>query len=177
MESTSFLQDSLPKKILRYSSHCPRPLFDDSTLSAFISVQDNFPITSHERNFLEHYACAIPSNSDVLHDGAMLHDTDKALFEDDMHHEIADLLWTDTVEVVPCSTIPSTNKVLPAIWSFHHKRAPDWSIIKHKARLCPHGGKQIDGEHSWETPDPVVNWRTIRLVLILSRHNFAFQLR
>jgi hypothetical protein len=37
-----------------------------------------------------------------------------------------------------------------------------------KIRLCPHGGKQVEGEHFWETYAPVTNWRTVRLVLILS---------
>jgi hypothetical protein len=34
--------------------------------------------------------------------------------------------------------------------------------------LCPHGGQQIEGENFWETYAPVVNWHTVRLVLILS---------
>jgi len=41
-------------------------------------------------------------------------------------------------------------------------------VLKYKARLCPHGGKQIEGENFWGTYAPVVNWRTVRLALILS---------
>jgi hypothetical protein len=59
-------------------------------------------------------------------------------------------------------------KILQSIWSFRRKRAPDWSILKYKARNCPHGGQQIEGEHFWETYAPVINWRTVRLVLTLS---------
>ncbi len=55
-----------------------------------------------------------------------------------------------------------------SIWSFRRKHAPDWTIINHKARLCPHGGKQVEGEHFWATYAPVVHWPTVRLVLILS---------
>jgi hypothetical protein len=35
-------------------------------------------------------------------------------------------------------------------------------------RICPHGGKQVEGEHFWATYAPVINWRTVLLVSILS---------
>jgi hypothetical protein len=83
-------------------------------------------------------------------------------------HEVNDLLHSDTVELSLCSSVPSNTKILPSIWSFRCKRAPDWTVLKHKACLCPHGGKQVEGEHFWETYAPVINWRTVRLSLILS---------
>jgi hypothetical protein len=58
--------------------------------------------------------------------------------------------------------------VIRAIWSFKRKRAPDGQIIKHKARLCAHGGMQIHGEHFGDTYSPVVLMTTVRLMLILS---------
>ncbi len=48
-------------------------------------------------------------------------------------------LW-DMLEVVPRSTISEGSSILPAIWAFKRKRLPDWSILKHKARLNVHGG-------------------------------------
>jgi len=98
----------------------------------------------------------------------MIKASDRPLFEADMRREISDLLRTGTVEVIAKSTLSSLPTILPSIWSFRRKRAPDWSIIKHKARLCPHGGKQIEGENFWATYAPVVQWRTVRLALILS---------
>jgi len=106
-------------------------------------------------------------DSRVLHYGNMLHDPDQASFEIDMQREMNDLLHTNTVELAPHSAVPTTIKVLQAIWSFRWKHAPDWSILKYKSCLCPHGGQQIEGEHFWETYAPVVNWHTVRLVLIL----------
>jgi len=76
-----------------------------------------------------------------------------------MIREVSDLLRTGAVEVVLRSTVPPQLSVLPAIWSFRRKRAPDCTVLKHKARLCPHGGKQIEGEHFWEAHAPVINWR------------------
>jgi hypothetical protein len=143
--------------------------FDESLYSAFISVQDSYPIHSiTDISFIECYACAAPSNPDILHYGSMLCDPDRSSFELDMQREMSDLLRTNTVELSHRNAVPSGMKILSSIWSFCCKRAPDWSILKYKSRLCPHGGQQIEGEHFWETYAPVVNWRTVRLVLILS---------
>ena len=59
-------------------------------------------------------------------------------------------------------------KTIMAIWSFKRKRAPDGTLIKHKARLCAHGGQQRWGVNYWETYSPVVNWMSVRLMLIIS---------
>lgn len=42
-------------------------------------------------------------------------------------------------------------------------------VYKHKARLNIHGGQQEYGVHFTETYSPVVNWYTVRLLLILSK--------
>lgn len=98
----------------------------------------------------------------------MLQDSDRKFFEQDMRREVQDLISTGTVTIVPRPSVASWIKPLQAIWSFRRKRAPDWSILKHKARLCPHGGMQEEGVNYWHTYAPVVNWRTVRLSLILS---------
>ena len=59
-------------------------------------------------------------------------------------------------------------KPIKTIWSFKRKRRPDGSIIKYKARLCAHGGMQIYGDTYWDTYAPVVNWMSVRLMLIFS---------
>jgi hypothetical protein len=57
---------------------------------------------------------------------------------------------------------------IKAIWSFKRKRRPDGSLLKHKARLCAHGGMQVYGVNFWDTYAPVVNWISIRMMLTLS---------
>ena len=69
--------------------------------------------------------------------------------------------------VVLRSSMPSDAKPIQAIWSFKSKRFPDGSLNKHKARLCAHGGMQQWGVNYWETYAPVVNWISIRLLLIM----------
>ena len=55
-----------------------------------------------------------------------------------------------------------------AIWSFKRKRTPDGRLLKHKARLCAHGGQQRWDVNYWETYSPVVIWMSVRLMLIIS---------
>ena len=59
-------------------------------------------------------------------------------------------------------------KTILAIWSFKRKRLPNGQISRYKARLCAHGGMQQWGVNYWETFSPVVNWMSVRLILILA---------
>jgi hypothetical protein len=59
-------------------------------------------------------------------------------------------------------------QTIKAIWSFKCKRAPDGTVIKHKARLCAHGGMQVEGVHFWDNYSPVVQMNTVCLMLTLS---------
>ncbi len=66
------------------------------------------------------------------------------------------------------SEIKDGIKPIKAIWSFKRKRRPDGSLLKHKARLCAHGGMQVYGVNFWDTYAPVVNWISIRMMLTLA---------
>jgi hypothetical protein len=57
--------------------------------------------------------------------------------------------------------------VLPSTWAFKIKRFPDGLTKKFKARFCARGDKQIEGVDYFETYAPVVQWTTVRLMLIL----------
>ncbi len=58
--------------------------------------------------------------------------------------------------------------VLPSTWAFKCKRYPDGSVRKLKARFCVRGDRQIEGVDYFDTFAPVINWTTVRLMLILS---------
>ena len=64
--------------------------------------------------------------------------------------------------------LPIGAKTILAIWSFKRKRFPDGRIQKYKARICAHGGMQTWGENYWEIYAPVVNWLSVRTLMILS---------
>ena len=59
-------------------------------------------------------------------------------------------------------------KTIMSTWAFKRKRLPSGELLKHKARLCAHGGQQQWGINYWETYAPVANWASVRLLLALS---------
>ena len=58
--------------------------------------------------------------------------------------------------------------VLPGTWAYRRKVFPNGEIRKFKARFCVRGDQQIEGVDYFDTFAPVVNWTTVRLLLILS---------
>jgi hypothetical protein len=58
--------------------------------------------------------------------------------------------------------------VLPSTWAFKCKRFPDGLVQKLKARFCVRGDMQVEGVDYFNTFAPVVNWTTIRSMLIVS---------
>jgi Reverse transcriptase (RNA-dependent DNA polymerase) len=58
--------------------------------------------------------------------------------------------------------------VLPSTWAFRYKRFPDGTIRKLKARFCVRGDRQREGIDYFDTYALVVNWQTVRLMLVLS---------
>jgi hypothetical protein len=57
--------------------------------------------------------------------------------------------------------------VIASTWAFKCKRYPDGLIKKFKARFCARGNQKLEGIDFFETYAPVVQWTTIRLMLIL----------
>jgi hypothetical protein len=58
--------------------------------------------------------------------------------------------------------------VLPSTWAFKIERYPDRSVKKFKARFCVRGDCQKEGVDYFETWAPVVHWRTIRIIMVLT---------
>ena len=79
--------------------------------------------------------------------------------------EIATLQEMNSWEQVPRS--PHLN-VLDSTWAFKIKRFPDGLVRKLKARFCVRGDQQIEGVDYFDTFAPVVQWSTVRLMLVLS---------
>ena len=85
-----------------------------------------------------------------------------------MQKEIEDHQSRDHLETFLRKNLPSGTKTILSIWAFKVKRNPDGRILEHKAQLNAHGGMQRWGIDYWETYAPVVNWISVRLLLILS---------
>ena len=90
-----------------------------------------------------------------------------------MKEEIEGLVKRKTWEMVPKDSIGREHpkgELLPVTWVFKIKRFTDYSIRKFKARLCVRGDVQKDkAEDPLDTYAPVVQWSTVRLLLILTQ--------
>jgi len=93
---------------------------------------------------------------------------DRADFVAAMINEVEDHESREHWTMIPRSNMPAGAKSILSIWSFKRKRFPDGRVMKHKARLCAHGGMQTWGENYWETYAPVVNWLSVRILMIVS---------
>ncbi len=62
---------------------------------------------------------------------------------------------------------PEIGNIIDSIWSFKFKCYPDRMPRKFKARFCAQGDQQLEGIDFFETYAPVVQWTTVRLMLIL----------
>jgi hypothetical protein len=93
---------------------------------------------------------------------------DREEFIKAMEKELLDHFERRHWDIIPISEVPRGHKPLVMVWSMKRKRDPAGNIIKHKARLCAHGGMQTYGVNYWETYSPVVAWSTVRTVLTIS---------
>jgi len=59
-------------------------------------------------------------------------------------------------------------KIISSVWALRIKRFPDGSVKKLKARLCARGYEQVHGQDYFETFAPVVQWLTVRLILVVT---------
>ena len=60
--------------------------------------------------------------------------------------------------------------ILPSTWAFRCKHFPDGTVRKLNTRFCVRGDRQIEGVDYFETFAPVVQWATVRLLLIFTIH-------
>ena len=74
--------------------------------------------------------------------------------------------------IVHRDTLPNKAWPIKAIWSFKRKRKPDGELLKHKARLCAHGGMQQWGDSYWDTYSPIVNMLSVRLILAIAKLHY-----
>ena len=86
---------------------------------------------------------------------------DWPLFLKAMVKEIEDLSSAGIWVIRKRDDIGQHKNLIKAIRSFKRKRAPDGTYLKHKARLCAHGGMQQYGEHYWDTYSPVMQMMTV----------------
>jgi hypothetical protein len=71
--------------------------------------------------------------------------------------------WT----LVKQKDVPKEAQVVPSVWAMQHKcDLTTNKVIKHKARLNLHVGKQVYGMNYFKIYAPVVTWFAIRLMIV-----------
>ena len=98
----------------------------------------------------------------------MLKQSDRRDFAKAMEKEIQDHMDNGHWTMLPRAKMKPRMKTILAIWLLKRKCRPDDSVIKHKARLCAHGGMTQWGVNYWETFSTVVNWVSSRFFLTLA---------
>ena len=81
-----------------------------------------------------------------------------------MKKEIKDSTTEDVREIIPKSSLPTSEKTIRLLWIFKRKRNPFGELIKHKAHVFVHGG-MIDFHNKFS---PVVNCSTVRLIIMIA---------
>jgi hypothetical protein len=147
---------NIKKKI---HSHQAKSMFYDEAVQLNVDGSINY---MHPLSFATQTA-----GNEVFYFHQAMQEDDREEFVAAMIKELDDHHKNDHWKLVKRSEIGKA-PTIKAIWSFKRKRRPDGSLLKHKARLCAHGGMQIHGENFWDTYAPVVNWISIRMMLTLS---------
>ena len=143
------------------------PTYTENVMNRFHEVNELYDGTlNNVHHFL--YSTELSSNECFTFQQAMKQD-DKMNFVEAMEKEISDHEERSHWSIVTRSTLPKSSKPIKAIWSFKRKRKPDGELLKHKARLCAHGGMQQWGDNYWETYSPVVNMLSVRLILAIAK--------
>lgn len=90
-------------------------------------------------------------------------------FWEAMDKELAELSDKEAWDVVDRNEAKKAGKrIFGSTWAFRRKRFPDGKLKKLKARICVRGDQQVLGVDVFDTYAPVVQWSTVRLLLILS---------
>jgi hypothetical protein len=93
---------------------------------------------------------------------------DSEFYEEAMQIEIAELEDHGTWILVPRTSVPQNQKVLPSTWVLRAKRYPDGRLRKYKARFCVRGDRQVEGVDYTDKYSPVVSWSTVRMLITLA---------
>ena len=97
-----------------------------------------------------------------------LQQSDKNEFITAMKSELQEHIYCKHWTIMPMKNVPKHKTVIVMVWLMKRKRNPLDEVIKWKVRLCAGGHKSIEFVDYWTTYSPIVSWKTIRLVLIIT---------
>ena len=132
----------------------------------------------HEDDYLLQDEMADPiafiarSDPDTMYFHQAMKQPDRKQWRAAVVKEVNDHIERKHWRLIPRTEVPDGYEVLPAVWSMKRKRnIKTREVYKWKARLNVHGGKQTYAVNYFETFAPVVQWISIRLILVLALLN------
>jgi hypothetical protein len=104
---------------------------------------------------------------DIMHYDQALQQPDAKQFANAIVKEVNGHVNNKHWILVKQKDVSKEAQVVPSVWAMRHKRDLTTNeVIKHKARLNLHDGKQVYGMNYFETYAPVVTWFAIRLMIV-----------
>jgi hypothetical protein len=143
-----------------FTSYIQPHLFDDEDSGLIDEMQPHVLMAKAARGDADNPTYTQAMNSP---------DADK--WADCMRVELETLEGINAWSLVRRKDIPPSHKILPMKWAFKLKRYPDGLAKKFKARFCVRGDRQVEGRDYFETWAPVVQWPTVRAMIILRQPN------
>ncbi len=130
------------------------------------SVTTNFDGTL---NGAFHTVFATSDNNDCYTYSGMLKQKERGEFVKAMLNETTVNEVCKHWSVIEQLDMSAPAKTILSIWSFKWKHLPDSMISKYKACHCAHRGMQSWDVDNWETFASVVNWMSIRILLMVAK--------
>ena len=152
LESVSQQTLTFEPQTITCSSYYEAMYEDDYELQDQMNDPIAFLATANKDTFYYHEAMKAPDRDEFL--TAMQKEFDSHVEKE--HYKLIDR-----------DDVPEEEDVLDAVWSMKRKRnILTNEIYKYKTSLNIHGGQQEYAKNFYETYSPVVNWFSIRLLLI-----------
>ncbi len=160
-ESTS-QQDFFGTSCIHYMAHLSTTAFDETPEDLF----HNYHLDLLER--IQHpIVFHAEMMGDIMYYDQALQQTDAKQFANAIVKEVNGPVDNKHWTLVKQKDVPKEAQLVPFIWAMRCKcDLTTNKVIKHKARLNLHGGKQVYGMNYFETYAPVVTWLAIRLMIV-----------
>jgi hypothetical protein len=134
-------------------------LFDQQA-NSFIGLIENWEPLAYAA---KHYDADNPSYFDI----PKLPREEQALWREAMNVELKELEAHECFSIVKRS-VAKGKEIVDCMWALKRKRLPDGRLSRYKARLVVRGDQQRAQFDRDATYAPVVEWSTVRLLLVLS---------
>ena len=164
-EASRKMESQLPKRVMNTAE--VETVAEGAEIFAFESMipHGQREVESCDEPLLALKAVADP---DTMYWHQAMKEPDSHKFREAMEKEVNDQYKNGNFSIVPRSTIPSNQRIFPAVWQMRRKRdIRSRKIKKYKARLNLDGSRMQHGIDYEETYAPVTSWRSIRMLLTL----------